>query len=183
MQWSGWRDRSPRDDRCGRRDHPAGANRDGTARLSSGDASRVRVRFDYKDWERIKDLLASGDLGLVSTSVQHPSGTISASLASLRSSLRSEILPAGPMTDTLLDVWALVHERDAIAARPVECLLSSLVGRDLVSAREVAEMCNQVEALVKAGPNPAEEIAGARVPAQSGAEPAGRGVSKEKGAR
>ena len=146
------RERSPRNDGRGRRDHPAGANRDGTARLSSGDASRVGVWFDYKDWERIQDLLASGEPGLVSTSVQHPSGTISASLTSLRSSLGSEILPAGPMTDTLLDIWALVHESNPITARPVECLLSSLVGRNLVSAREVAEMCNQVEAVMKAEP-------------------------------
>ena len=177
------RDRSPKRDCRERHDHPAGANRDGTARLSSRDASREGLCFDYKDWEGIKDLLASGEPGLVCTSGQQTSGRISASLASLRSSLGSEILPAGPMTDTLLDVWTVVHESDPAAARPVECLLSSLVGRDLVSAREVEEMCNQVEVVMKAGPDPAAEVVGGPGATPSGAETAGRRVFKDKRAR
>ena len=82
--------------------------------------------------------------------LESSSNAVTSSLAELRASIGQQIVPSGPILDRLLDVWALVHEVDRQAARPVESLLSSLVARDLVSAKEVTDTCDEIEAALEA---------------------------------
>jgi hypothetical protein len=89
------------------------------------------------DWAQIERLLAEA---------AHARATITGALNALRASLDSRVLPAGPITDQLLDVWALAHQVDPLLAKPAEVLLSSLVGRDLVTSAEITNTCDLIEA-------------------------------------
>jgi hypothetical protein len=118
--------------------------------------------LDDEDWGQIYDLLSS-DSG---PSFERSRSAVASSLAELRASLHSQIMPSGPVLDRLLDIWALVHQVDPHAARPVECLLSSLVDRELVSAKEVSDTCEEVETALEGRPGRAAEDAHDQVPRQ-----------------
>ena len=76
---------------------------------------------------------------------------------------------------------ALVHEVDRQAARPVESLLSSLVARDLVSAKEVTGTCDEIEAALEAHRPRALEVAPGQIARRVPRE--GTSVSSEEVAR
>ena len=92
-------------------------------------------------------------------------------------------MPSGPVLDRLLDVWALVHQVNPQAAKPVESLLSSLVARDLVSAKEVTDTCDGIEAALEAQRGQALEGTPGQIARRVPSKPTGTSVSSEDGAR
>jgi hypothetical protein len=102
--------------------------------------------LDDDDWDRINDLLSCDERRCGSSYSESCNDGVTSSLAGLRRSIGQQILPSGPVLDRLLDVWEAVHRVQPLAAKPVEALLSSLVARDLVSAKEITDMCDEVEA-------------------------------------
>lgn len=60
-----------------------------------------------------------------------------------------DYVSATPLVNPLLDLWAVAVQIDAQVAMPVEIMLTTLIGRHLVSAAEVWEMCDAVEAALK----------------------------------
>jgi hypothetical protein len=137
-----------------RGEHPAGACTERLPGLrTDGDDAVTAVQLYDRDWDQMGDFLASS--GNCDTGALAPAAVSNApasSLMALRGSLDGQTMPAGPVVDRLLDVWAAVHEVDPEAARPVERLLSSLVKRQMVRAREVTEMCDQVDAALAIHP-------------------------------
>ena len=132
----------------GLRWHPSNPAFDGSPRPFSLDESctPAGTALEERDWEQIDELLARQSPPLISNAKEGFSGTLVSSLRQLRDlSLTNQVLPAGSTVDALLDLWALVHEIDPRAAQPVESLLTTLVGRDLVSAHEVALACDEIE--------------------------------------
>ncbi len=137
----------------GLRWHPSNPAFDGSPRPPSVDESctPVRTALEERDWEQIDELLAGKSPPIVSNAKEGFSGTLVSSLRQLRDlSLTNQVLPAGSTLDALLDLWALVHEIDPRVAEPVESLLTTLVGRDLVSARELALTCDEIETALQA---------------------------------
>ena len=106
--------------------------------------------FQDEDWDQINDLLSRQKPGDCPPYLGSPRHAVMVSLAGLRASIGQQIVPSEAVLDRLLDVWALVHQVDPHAARPVESLLSSLVARDSVSAKEVTDTCDEVEAALRA---------------------------------
>ncbi len=109
----------------------------------------VTACFPDADWDRIDDFLSRQKPGDCTSYLKH-SRNVMSSLAELRASIGQQIVPSAAVLDRLLDVWALVHQVDPHAARPAESLLSSLVTRDLVSAKEVTDTCDEIEAALEA---------------------------------
>jgi hypothetical protein len=191
------RHRDPEAEPRSRRSHPAGTNLEKRRKLTSGEGGIAASAFDDQDWEQVDKLLANQEASAPVPVFQFSGSPLASSLAALRASLNTQILPAGPMTDRLLDVWALVHQVDPAAARPVESVLSSLVGRDLMSAREISQMCDQVEAALKppgpsepnrsepgpGEPNPGRAEKARPVAVRSPCDAAGTTASRQKGTR
>lgn len=163
-RWSGW--------------HPSMVEAAGEAprRQEDSTAPNARVLANDDDWQQINDLLAneSPQAG-TSPSEQSIRAAVSA-VAGLRATLTSEVLPAGPVIDQVIDLWAATHEVGPDVARPAESLLTALVGRDRVRAAEVTSTCDLIEAALMAvqiPPNgePVKAVSG-RLPRQrTGARP------------
>lgn len=130
---------NPRDHR-----HPSRVEVIGRSRPSNDDD--LISFFDDEDWDQIKDLLSPHNQGESPPHFERSNAEVTSSLAELRASLGGQVVAAGPVLDRLLDVWALVHQVEPLAARPAEFLISSLVTRDLVSAKEVTDTCDEIEA-------------------------------------
>jgi hypothetical protein len=125
-----------------------------------GDDAVADAAFYDWDWAEITDFLADQEPCGASPVPLEYWDAVASLLAELREPRDSQIMPAGPVMDRLLDLWSMVHQVGPEAARPVETVLSSLVGRDLVSYREVTEMCERVETALRAQPwsaGPADE--------------------------
>jgi hypothetical protein len=138
--------------------------------------------FEDADWDQVHDLLAGEDPP-TGPCPSEKSINAATSLCQLRASLTSQVLPAGRVMDRVLDVWAAAHEVAPGAATPAESLLTSLVGRDLVSAREVTDMCDRVEAALKANKRPAGGGAVAPIKGPVPCQPTGASISSKEGAR
>jgi hypothetical protein len=139
--------------------------------------------FDDEDWDQIDNLL-SGDNELGSSCQWEQSrAAVTSSLAELKASVGAQVVPSGPVLDRLLDLWTLVHQVDPLAARPLEPLLSSLVARDLVSAQEVTDTWDEVEAALEAQRGRASDDAPGPVARRVPGKTTGTNVSSEEGAR
>ena len=116
-------------------DNPRGQRRpstvDANGPTSSSNDHDVTGRFQDEDWDQINDLLSRQTPGDCTSYLESSSNAVTSSLAELRASIGQQVVPSATVLDRLLDVWALVHQIDPQAARPVESLLSSLVSRDL----------------------------------------------------
>ncbi len=102
--------------------------------------------FDDEDWDQVRDLLSRHSQGESSSQFKSSNDEVTSSLEELRASLDGQIVASRPVLDRLLDVWALVHQVEPLAAKPAESLISSLVTRDLVTAEEVNDTCDEIEA-------------------------------------
>jgi hypothetical protein len=69
-------------------------------------------------------------------------------LDELRHSVEAEAVPALPVVDRLIDIWALASRIDPAASRTVERVLSAVAGREVLSADEVYAGCDQIETAV-----------------------------------
>jgi hypothetical protein len=130
-----------------RADHPAGPV-DAVPPWTAG------AELHSDDWAAIEGLL---DAGTAVGAGPGPSGpdprtTLLDALADLRAGLDHPVLPAGRISDRLLDIWDLAHQVDPAAAAPAASLMTALLKRDLASAAEVAATCDEIEQLVAATP-------------------------------
>lgn len=180
-----WRkNRDPADKRR-RHGRPSSVDANGPSRPSDDDVTAcfqdVTGCFQDEDWDQINDLLSCQKPGDRPSYLESSSNAVTSSLAELRASIGQQIMPSGPILDRLLDVWALVHEVDRQAARPVESLLSSLVARDLVSAKEVTGTCDEIEAALEAHRPRVLEVAPGQIARRVPRE--GTSVSSEEVAR
>lgn len=151
------RDQDPVDNSRCRSQHPAHRGTRGPAPAPIDENKPVAdVAVSDRDWDEISSFLAGYEPRVAPSSAPAERlGMLASALAELRRSIDGQIMPAGPVIDRLLDFWGLVHLVEPELAKPVESLLSALVGRDMVSRREVAATCDLVEAAL-------EQIAGVR---------------------
>lgn len=164
---------------------PSGVDDNGPSRPFNDDdvTGLAGAVFDDEDWEEIDNLL-SRDNQLGSSSQWGQSRTaVTSSLAELQASIGQQIVASRPVLDRLLDLWALVHRVDPLAARPLESLLSSLVARDLVSAQEVTDTCDEIEAALMAQRDRALDDAPGPVARRAPSKTTGTDVSSEDRAR
>jgi hypothetical protein len=108
------------------------------------------VDLKDEDWQQIDNLLDSDSPAEWPGPSEESISAVVLSLAELRTALDDEVLPAGPLMNRVIDVWDLAHQVGPEVAKPAESLLTSLVGRDLVSARDVTNTCDQIEATLAA---------------------------------
>jgi hypothetical protein len=132
------------------RDHGHPSSVEVIARPRPSNDDDLTSFFDDEDWDQINDLLSRHDQGDSPSHFESSNDGVTSSLAELRASLGGQIVASQPVLDRLLDVWALVHQVEPLAARPAESLISSLVARDLVSAKEVSDTCDEIEAALGA---------------------------------
>lgn len=105
-----------------------------------------RLSLDEGDWREIEALLVSQPDGSPGAQSSEPLDSLVASLHTLRSFADSEITGVDPVTNQLLDVWAIARDIGPQVARPAETLLLALVGRDLVNFAEIVAVCNETQA-------------------------------------
>ncbi len=101
--------------------------------------------FRAHDWAGITQILEDEARGKAAVYSKQPREELDSALVELRASLNGPILCARPVSNQLLDVWALAEHVDPEAARPAEALLCAMEGCDLVTAGQVRVACDQVE--------------------------------------
>lgn len=105
------------------------------------------------DWAEIEDLLDRGTdpaPAAVVVAGPDPCTAVRRALAELRARADQPVLPAGQVSDRLIDIWDLAHRVDPDAAAPAASLMTALLHRDLASAAEVTGTCAEIEALLDA---------------------------------
>lgn len=101
--------------------------------------------FRARDWAGITQILEDEARGKAAVNSKQPGEELASAVVELRASLNGPILCARPVSNQLLDVWALAEQVDPEAARPAEALLCAMEGCDLVTAGQVRVACEQVE--------------------------------------
>lgn len=139
--------------------------------------------LEDEDWRQINDLLASESPPARPCPSEQSIKAVVSLLAELRATLSNQVLPAGPVMNQLIDVWAAAHQLAPDVARPAESLLTSLVGRDLASAREISGTCDQIEAALMAIQAQANSEPVAGISGRAPRQPTGASISSEEAAR
>lgn len=71
------------------------------------------------------------------------------------------VIGTSRVINPLLDLWAVAHEKSEAAAKPVEHMLTVLVGRQHTSGKELARMADEVAEAARSD-NTVREPSGAR---------------------
>jgi hypothetical protein len=165
--------------------HPSMVDAAGNVQRSVEDrvVPRAGLALEDKDWQEIDDLLATERPPACASPSEQSITEVVSSLAGLRAMLNSQVLPAGRVMNRVIDVWAVAHQVGPEVARPAESLLTSLVGRDLVSAGEVIETCEQIEATLAPMKGEADAKAAAGVGGRSPSQPTKTSTGSREGAQ
>ena len=105
--------------------------------------------FRARDWAGVTQIFEDDARSEAELPSDEPRDELASALVELRASLNSPLLWARPVSDQLVDVWALAKQVDPNAARPAEALLCAMEGCDLVSAGQVSAACDEVETALK----------------------------------
>ena len=107
------------------------------------------------DWSQIGDMLSQGAAAVRPVETDERLMTLQRVISELRAFVTDQrTVGATYVRDWLLDVWSIAHSIDADVAQPAETLLTRLVGRDLVTADEIRETCEDTERAATAGRSP-----------------------------
>jgi hypothetical protein len=74
--------------------------------------------------------------------------TVVKAVDELRHSVEAKVVPALPVIDRLISMWAVASRIDPAASRTIERVLSAMAGRDVLSADEVYAGCDQIETAI-----------------------------------
>lgn len=111
-----------------------------------------RVKLRKEDWNEIGDMLSKAPERVPATAADARLAELERTLGELRSFTHGErIVGAGHARNWLLDLWSIAQQIDSSAARPTEVLLTRLVGRDVVNADEIYDVCTRTERAALAG--------------------------------
>ena len=126
--------------------HAASLSTAGRRFPGHGDPTSAKdALFRARDWAGITQILDDEARGKAAEYSKQPCQELASALVELRASLKGPILCARPVSNQLLDVWALADQVDPEAARPAEALLCAMEGCDLVTAGQVRVACDRVE--------------------------------------
>ena len=145
--------------------HHYAAGLSATGRRFAGQHDPANVKDDLfraHDWAGVTQIFEDEARSKAALPSTEPRDELASALVELRASLKSPVLRARPLSDELVEVWALAKQVDPEAARPAEALLCAMEGCDLVSAGQVRATCDQVEtALRRPAKGPPECCGGA----------------------